>query len=130
MSASTRAGVGVELDDGGYWMPLFVTLTDGARLDEPLRQRILAAIRRGASARHVPDEVIAAPGIPHTRTGKKLEVPVKRLLLGDDPDAVVDSGSVDQPELLDRYRRFQHRRSAVRQAALHERSEPADQLVD
>ncbi|MBN9747046.1 acetoacetate--CoA ligase [Amycolatopsis sp. A1MSW2902] len=96
--------VGVELDDGGYWMPLFVTLTDGVRLDEALRHRILAAIRRGASARHVPDEILAAPGIPHTRTGKKLEVPVKRLLRGEEPDSVVDPGSVDQPELLDWYR--------------------------
>ncbi|MGW4394950.1 acetoacetate--CoA ligase [Amycolatopsis nivea] len=96
--------VGVELDDGGYWMPLFVALTDGACLDETLRHRILAAIRRGASARHVPDEIIAAPGIPHTRTGKKLEVPVKRLLRGAAPDNVVDPGSVDQPDLLDWYR--------------------------
>lgn len=96
--------VGVELDDGGYWMPLFVTLTDGARLDEALRHRILAAIRRGASARHVPDEILAAPGIPHTRTGKKLEVPVKRLLRGEKPDSVVDPGSVDRPDLLDWYR--------------------------
>lgn len=96
--------VGVELDDGGYWMPLFVTLTDGANLDETLRHRILAAIRRGASARHVPDEILAAPGIPHTRTGKKLEVPVKRLLRGEEPDNVVDPGSVDRPDLLDWYR--------------------------
>ncbi|MGW7531682.1 acetoacetate--CoA ligase [Amycolatopsis sp. NPDC054798] len=100
--------VGVEQRDGGYWMPLFVTMTDGVVLDEALRQQIFAAIRRGASPRHVPDEIIAAPGIPHTRTGKKLEVPVKRLLLGDDPDAVVDPGSVDQPDLLAWYQ--QHRR--------------------
>ncbi|MFD2466232.1 acetoacetate--CoA ligase [Amycolatopsis silviterrae] len=98
--------VGVEEGSGGYWMPLFVTMADGVALDDALRQRIRAAIRRGASARHVPDEIIAVPGIPHTRTGKKLEVPVKRLLLGDDPDAVVDPGSVDRPDLLSWYRQF------------------------
>ncbi|MET9263074.1 acetoacetate--CoA ligase [Amycolatopsis sp. NPDC004079] len=96
--------VGVEQGDGGYWMPLFVTLVEGESLDDAVRQRILAAIRQGASARHVPDEIIAAPGIPHTRTGKKLEVPVKRLLGGEDPE--VDPGSVDQPALLDWYRQI------------------------
>ncbi|WP_370933950.1 acetoacetate--CoA ligase [Amycolatopsis sp. cg13] len=96
--------VGVEQADGGYWMPLFVTLIDGTSLDDALRQRIVAAIRQGASARHVPDEIIAAPGIPHTRTGKKLEVPVKRLLRGEDPE--IDPGSVDQPALLDWYRQI------------------------
>ncbi|MFE3173618.1 acetoacetate--CoA ligase [Amycolatopsis sp. NPDC059090] len=96
--------IGVEQSDGGYWMPLFVTLIDGVSLDDALRQRIAAAIRQGASARHVPDEIIAAPGIPHTRTGKKLEVPVKRLLRGEDPE--IDPGSVDQPDLLDWYRQI------------------------
>ncbi|MFI7092201.1 hypothetical protein ACIBSU_12600 [Streptomyces lydicus] len=95
--------VGVEQTDGGYWMPLFVTTVDGGDLDEKLRQRIVEALRRGASPRHVPDEIIAAPGIPHTRTGKKLEVPVKRLLRGDGPDTVVDPGSVDRPSLIGWY---------------------------
>jgi len=59
--------------------------------------------RTHASPRHVPDAIIAAPGIPHTRTGKKLEVPVKNLLLGKDLSGVLDLGSVDVPELLDWY---------------------------
>ncbi|MEU5088888.1 acetoacetate--CoA ligase [Streptomyces sp. NPDC021356] len=98
--------VGVEQDDGGYWMPLFVTTTGRTVLDDVLRDRIRGAVRRGASARHVPDEIVEAPGIPHTRTGKKLEVPVKRLLRGDAPDTVIDPGSVDRPELIDWYARF------------------------
>lgn len=74
--------IGAEEPDGGYWMPLFVVLAPGTELDDALRNRIREAIRSGASPRHVPDEILAVPGIPHTRTGKKLEVPVKRLLQG------------------------------------------------
>ncbi len=95
--------VGVETEEGGYWMPLFVRLAEGVPLDEPLRERIRDAIRTSASPRHVPDEIIAAPGIPHTRTGKKLEVPVKRLLRGDDPSRALDSGSIDDPSLVGWY---------------------------
>ena len=93
--------VGVEEDDGGYWMPLFVTLVPGVELDGALRARIRAAIREHASPRHVPDEVYAAPGIPHTRTGKKLEVPVKRLLQGVTGGPAFDAGSVDDPALIE-----------------------------
>ena len=98
--------IGLEQPDGGYWMPLFVVLAEGFELDAALTQRIKDAVRNHASPRHVPDEVIAAPGVPHTRTGKKLEVPVKRLLAGRDLSAVLDPGSVDAPELLDWYARF------------------------
>ena len=93
--------VGCELDDGGYWMPLFVTLTDGADLDDALRDRIVAAIRTGASPRHVPDDVIAVPGIPRTMTGKRLEIPIKRILLGAKASTVLTPSAVDRPELLD-----------------------------
>jgi acetoacetyl-CoA synthetase len=96
--------IGVEARDGGYWLPLFVTLRPGQALDDSLRGRITAAIRRDASPRHVPDDVIAVPGIPHTITGKKLEVPVKRLLLG--LAAGVDRDAVDNPDLLDLYATF------------------------
>ena len=95
--------VGIEEDDGGYWMPLFVTLSPGNELDDELIDRIRAAVRTHASPRHVPDEVIAAPGIPHTRTGKKLEVPIKRLMQGSLSDANFDPGSVDDPTLIDWY---------------------------
>ncbi|PQP26952.1 acetoacetate--CoA ligase [Rhodococcus opacus] len=93
--------VGVDLADGGYWMPLFVVLSEGAELDDALRQRIRAAIREQASPRHVPDDIIEAPGIPHTRTGKKLEVPLKRIFQGADAGRTVDRSAVDDPDLLD-----------------------------
>ncbi|RDI49395.1 acetoacetate--CoA ligase [Nocardia mexicana] len=95
--------IGVEQSGGGYWMPLFVVLAEGAELTDELRRRINDAVRTEVSPRHVPDEIIEAPGIPHTRTGKRLEVPVKRLLQGADPDRVVDRSAVDDPALLDWY---------------------------
>ncbi|MBL1075520.1 acetoacetate--CoA ligase [Nocardia sp. 2] len=95
--------IGAEQPDGGYWMPLFVTLAPGAELTDDLKARINATIRTEVSPRHVPDEIIAAPGIPHTRTGKKLEVPIKKLFQGADPARVVARTAVDNPELLDWY---------------------------
>jgi acetoacetyl-CoA synthetase len=98
--------IGAELPDGGYWMPLFVVLEDGLTLDEWLTDRINTAIRTQASPRHVPDTITAVPGIPHTRTGKKLEVPVKRVLQGTPIERVLDRGAVDDPVLLDFYARL------------------------
>jgi acetoacetyl-CoA synthetase len=98
--------IGAEEPDGGYWMPLFVTLTAGAVLDDDLRNQIKDAIRSGVSPRHVPDEILEVPGIPHTRTGKKLEVPVKRLLQGAPVEKVVNPATVDAPDLIDYYARL------------------------
>jgi len=92
--------IGAEQADGSYWMPLFVVLDEGCTLDDALVTRIRAAIRDTASPRHVPDEVIAVPGIPHTRTGKKLEVPVKRILQGAAPERVANPDAVDDATLL------------------------------
>ncbi|MDO5500574.1 MAG: acetoacetate--CoA ligase [Propionibacteriaceae bacterium] len=92
--------VGVERADGGYWMPLFVVPAAGVELDDALAEKIRSAIRTHASPRHVPDDIIAVPAIPHTRTGKKLEVPIKRILQGRPVEEVVDPKSVDDAELL------------------------------
>ena len=93
--------LGVDGPDGGYWMPLFVTLVPGASVSDELRQRVVGEIRTRLSPRHVPDEIIEAPGIPHTRTGKKLEVPVTALLAGRPVE--VDERSVDDYSLIDWY---------------------------
>ncbi|ULE35659.1 acetoacetate--CoA ligase [Mycobacterium sp. IDR2000157661] len=95
--------IGAEQEDGGYWMPLFVVLREGAELTEELRERIKKTVRDEVSPRHVPDEIIVAPGVPHTRTGKKLEVPIKKLFQGADPAKVVERSAVDDPGLLDWY---------------------------
>ncbi|MFD6357417.1 acetoacetate--CoA ligase [Nocardia tengchongensis] len=95
--------IGAEQPDGGYWMPLFVVPSAGYEVDSALVERINTTIRSELSPRHVPDQIIVAPGIPHTRTGKKLEVPVKKLLQGADPTRVIDRSAVDYPILLDWY---------------------------
>ncbi|MEV5380475.1 acetoacetate--CoA ligase [Streptomyces nondiastaticus] len=95
--------IGAEQPDGGYWMPLFVHLAPGARLDDALLDRIKRTIRENLSPRHVPDEVIEVPAIPHTLTGKRIEVPVKRLLQGTPLEKAVNPGSVDDADLLKFY---------------------------
>ncbi len=83
------------------WMALFVHLRAGAVLDEALDRRIRQALRSGLSARHVPDEIVAVEAIPRTLTGKKLELPVKKLLLGHAPEQVVKRDSLADPRALD-----------------------------
>ncbi|RBY81628.1 acetoacetate--CoA ligase [Geodermatophilus sp. TF02-6] len=95
--------LGVEQRDGGYWMPLFVQLAPGEELTDELQARIREAIRRQASPRHVPDEVLAVPAVPHTRTGKRLEVPLKRLFQGVDPARALNVGAVDDPAAVEHY---------------------------
>lgn len=82
------------------WMPLFVVVREGVTLDAGLEQRIRERIRTQLSARHVPNDVIAVPEVPRTLTGKKMELPVKKLLLGMEaqkvanPDAMANPGSL------------------------------------
>ncbi|MCJ1681039.1 acetoacetate--CoA ligase [Streptomyces sp. APSN-46.1] len=105
--------IGLEEPNGGYWMPLFVHLAPGATLDEGLRARIKATIREQLSPRHVPDEIIEVPGIPHTLTGKRIEVPVKRLLQGTPMAKAVNPGSVDNLELLPFYEELARTRTGA-----------------
>ncbi|WP_322867126.1 acetoacetate--CoA ligase [Aquicoccus sp. G2-2] len=72
------------------FMPLFVVLREGVVLDDALRERIRGAIRAQVSARFLPDEIVQVAEVPRTLSGKKLEVPVKKLLLGGDPARVVN----------------------------------------
>ena len=92
--------VGIDEPGGGYWMPLFVVLEEGRTLDGELRTLITTSIRREASPRHVPDEIFEVAAIPHTRTGKKLEVPVKRILMGVEADKVASADSLLDPQSL------------------------------
>ena len=83
------------------YMALFVQLRPGIRLDAALDQRIRRALRTGLSARHVPNEIFAVEGIPKTISGKKLELPIKKLLLGHPVEAVVKRDALAQPQLID-----------------------------
>jgi len=98
--------IGAEMPDGEYWMPLFLVLAEGTQLNDDLAYRIKEAIRRDASPRHVPQEFIQVAAIPHTRTGKKLEVPVKRVLQGADPETALSLGAVDDPALIEQFVRL------------------------
>ena len=85
------------------FMPLFVVLADGLTLDDALKDKIAGAIRSAVSARFVPNEIVQIAEVPRTLSGKKLEVPVKKLLLGGDPDKVVTRDSMANPDSFDAF---------------------------
>ena len=94
----------VHLEDpggGAGELLLFVVVRDGVPLDDGLRARIAAALRTGLSPRHVPDSVMAVTTIPRTLSGKKLEVPVKRILLGMPPEAAASRDALADPRSLE-----------------------------
>ena len=100
----------VEEKGGGYYMPLFVQMAEGAALTLDLRAEISRRLRAERSPRHVPDAIVEAPGIPNTLTGKKMEVPVRKLLLGAAPETVASRDAVRNPEALDWFADFAARR--------------------
>ena len=83
------------------WMPLFVVLREDRALDEALVARIKAEIRVALSARHVPNDIFAIASVPRTLSGKKLELPVKKLLMGEPLAAVVNRDAMANPESMD-----------------------------
>jgi len=93
--------IDVQRADGEAWMPLFVVLRDDVPLHDELRSRIAHRVREHCSPRHVPDEVVQIEEVPRTLSGKKLEVPLKKILMGADPDAVASRDSLANPEALD-----------------------------
>ena len=93
--------VDVEKQDGSATMPLFVVLQQGVELDEDLTDRIKKSIRENASPRHVPNEILAVHDVPRTLNGKKLEVPVKKILSGKSPEEAASRDSLSNPESLD-----------------------------
>jgi acetoacetyl-CoA synthetase len=87
---------------------LFVALRDGAPLDDALEARLRAEIRSALSPRHVPDRIVAVPTVPRTLSGKKLEVPVKRILTGTPVDEAASRGSLANPHALDAFADLAH----------------------
>lgn len=94
--------IGAELDAGEYYMPLFVVPADPEGDTEALKEDIVEAIRKELSPRYVPDEILIAPGVPMTKTGKLMEVPVKRVLQGMETQKVSKETAAD-PSVLDWY---------------------------
>jgi len=89
-------------DSGGLGeLILFLTLVPGATLDDELRGRIRRALASELSPRHTPDTFAVAPVVPRTLSGKKLELPVKRILAGEAADLVASRDSLADPTSLD-----------------------------
>ncbi|WP_254901250.1 acetoacetate--CoA ligase [Tuberibacillus sp. Marseille-P3662] len=93
--------VDVKQSQGRSFMPLFVTLEDQTELDDALKGKIKQNIKDGCSPRHIPNEIYAVDDIPRTINGKKLEVPVKRILSGVPANKAANKGSMQNPEILD-----------------------------
>lgn len=93
--------VNLDLPGGKFFMPLFVKLIDGLRLDAELERKICEQLRREYTPRHVPDRIIQAPGIPMTLTRKKMEVPVRKILLGTPLEQAANRNAMANPDSLD-----------------------------
>ncbi|MGL6279221.1 MAG: acetoacetate--CoA ligase, partial [Gaiella sp.] len=104
--------VDVPAGGGDDRLLLFVVLAAGHSLDGSLDARLRAAIRETCSPRHVPDEIVAAPAVPRTLSGKLLEVPVKRLLAGQAVEETVSAGALANPEALEWFAAYADERGA------------------
>jgi acetoacetyl-CoA synthetase len=92
--------VGVELAHGRYYMPLFVVLRQGTELDDALKAKIKAKLRTTISPHHVPDEILVIPEVPRTLSGKKVEVPIKKLLMGMPVEKAVSADAMSNPQTI------------------------------
>jgi acetoacetyl-CoA synthetase len=104
--------IGQELSGGRYYMPLFVVLREDVELDDAFKARIKGALRSNISPHHVPDEVFAIPEVPRTLNGKKLEVPVKKLLMGISAEKAISTDSMSNPQSLQYFVEFARKRGS------------------
>ncbi|MEO8298564.1 MAG: acetoacetate--CoA ligase, partial [Burkholderiales bacterium] len=95
-----------ELPGGGFFMPMFVVPKPGVVLDDALKARINAQLRDDASPRHVPDRLYAIDAVPYTLTGKKMEVPVRKLLMGWPLEKAASRDAMANPAAIDYFVRF------------------------
>jgi acetoacetyl-CoA synthetase len=93
--------VNLDLRGGGFFMPLFVKLRDGTELDAQLEARVRAHMRKTYSARHIPDKIYRVGAIPYTLTGKKMEVPVRRILMGVPVEKAANRAAMSNVDALD-----------------------------
>lgn len=95
-----------ELPGGHYFMPLFVKLKDGYALDAAMQAAIVSRLREDCSPRHVPDRIYAIDQVPYTLTGKKMEVPVRKLLMGWPLEKAASRDAMMNPDAIDYFLRF------------------------
>ncbi|MEM9298760.1 MAG: acetoacetate--CoA ligase [Bacteroidota bacterium] len=91
----------IETAEGNFYMPLFIKLAADVKFDDSLRKEINATIRKEYSPRHVPDEIIVAPDIPYTISGKKTEAPIKKILMGQPLSKAMNRDALRNPEAID-----------------------------
>ena len=96
----------LEQKDGSFFMPLFVKLAEGVSLSEEIQQAIKSTLRKDCSPRHVPDAIYAVTDIPYTIRGKKMEIPVKRILMGLSPEQSASLDAVRNPNALKEFEQF------------------------
>lgn len=89
-----------ELKDGGFYMPLFLQLAEGVDLNHELIQAIKTELKVKCSPRHIPDEFLVVLEIPYTLTGKKMEIPVRKLLMGNKPDSAFSIDAMKNPKSM------------------------------
>ncbi len=95
--------VNLDLPGGGFFMPLFVKLREGQALDAALQDRVRARMRQAYSPRHVPDKIFLVDAIPYTLTGKKMEIPVRRILMGVPIDKAANRAAMANVESLEAF---------------------------
>jgi acetoacetyl-CoA synthetase len=100
--------VNLDLPGGKFFMPMFVQLAEGVALDERIEGEIRSRLRKEYTPRHVPDKIIAVPQIPVTLTGKKLEVPVRKILLGAPVEKAANPSAMANPASLDAFVEYAH----------------------
>jgi acetoacetyl-CoA synthetase len=98
--------VNLDLPDGDFFMPMFVKLRAGRALDDDLDRTIRKTLRERYSPRHVPEKIYQVDEIPYTITGKKMEVPVRRILMGTPVEKAANPSVMRNPESLEYFVRF------------------------
>ncbi|MGH2480239.1 MAG: AMP-binding enzyme, partial [Ktedonobacteraceae bacterium] len=92
--------IGLERAGGNYYMPLFVVLKPGVTLDDALKNKLRTQLRSSLTPHHVPDEIVAIAEVPRTLSGKKLEVPIKKLFLGTPLEKAISVGALGNPQSI------------------------------
>jgi len=97
--------VNIELPDGQHFMPLFVMMDEGFELNDSVKKEIKTALKNQYSPRHIPDDIVLVSDLPYTISGKKMEAPVKKLIMGmREPN----TGAMKNPESLNFFREYQN----------------------
>ncbi len=93
----------IERENGSFYMPLFVVLQNEIVLNDTLKTKIKNSLRKQYSPRHVPDEIIEVNAIPYTISGKKMEMPVKKIFMGMPLEKSISLDAMKNPESIDEY---------------------------